>query len=109
MAEYYDPVPSKIRFSAALGLFIGGFVFFAVFFAIPSHPNYLALPGWTAWIFAYFIVVAQNFKRKTPIPMLGVRVRFEERPYLHRLSYGWLFFVGGFALIVTLIFILFPK
>jgi len=64
MAEYYDPVPSKIRFSAALGLFIGGFVFFAVFFAIPSHPNYLALPGWTAWIFAYFIVVARNLREK---------------------------------------------
>jgi len=109
LAEYYDPVPSKIKFSVALGLFIGGFAFFAIFFAIPSHPNYLALPGWTAWIFAYFIVVAQNFKRKTPIPMLGTWVRYEERTYLYRLIYGWLFFVGVFALIVIFLLILFPR
>jgi hypothetical protein len=86
--------------SVALGLFIGGFVSFAVFFAVPSHPTYLALSGWTVWVFAYFSVLAQNLKEKAPIPALGGIVRFEERPHLYRLLYGFLYFLGAFALLV---------
>jgi hypothetical protein len=77
-----------MNFSIALGLFIGGFVSFVIFFAVASHPKYLALSGWTVWVFAYFSVLAQNFRGKTPIPTLGGVVRFEERPYLYRLVYG---------------------
>ena len=98
-----------MNFSIALGLFIGGLVSFAIFFSVASHPTYLALSGWTAWVFAYFSVLAQNFKEKAPIPTLGGMVRFEERPYLYRLIYGWLFFAGGFALIVIFLVNLPPQ
>jgi hypothetical protein len=98
--EYYDSVASKMKFSVALGLFIGGIVSFAIFFAVPSHPTYLALSGWTAWVFAYFSVLAQNFKEKAPIPARGGIVRFEERPHLYRILYWFLYFLGAFALLV---------
>jgi len=71
-----------MNFSIALGIFIGGLVCFAIFFLVASHPKYFALSGWTAWVFAYFSVLAQNFKGKTPIPTFGGMLRFEERPYL---------------------------
>lgn len=98
-----------MKFSIALGLFIGGLVCFAIFFSVASNPKYLALSGWTVWVFANFSVLAQNFREKTPIPTHGGIVRFEERPYLYRLIYGCLFFLGGFALLVIFLVNLPPQ
>ena len=92
-----------MKSSITLGLFICGFVFFAVFFAVVSHPKYLALSGWTAWAFGYFSVLARNFKEKAPIPTRGGTVRFDDRPRLYKLIYGSLFFVGVFALLILIL------
>jgi hypothetical protein len=89
--------------SIALALGIGGLVAFVIFLAMASHPNYLALFGWTAWVFAYFSVLAQNFSEKAPIPTRGGTVRYEDRPHLYKLIYGSLFFLGAFVLLVLVL------
>ena len=98
-----------MKSTITLGLFIGGIVSFVIFFAVPSHPMYLALSGWTVWVFAYFSVLAQNFKKKAPIPTRGGTVRYEDRPRLYKLIYSFLFFVGAFALLVIFIVNLSPQ
>jgi hypothetical protein len=102
-------VASKTKLSIALGLFVPGFVPFAIFFAIASHPKYLALSGWTVWVFAYFSVLAQTFKEKAPIPTVGGMVRFEQRPQLYRLIYVFLLFAGAFALLTIFLVNLPPQ
>jgi hypothetical protein len=108
-AEYYDSVVLKWKSWLALGLFICGFVSFVIFFTIASHPKYLALSGWTVWTFAYFSVLAQQFRKKAPIFTRGGIVRYQNRPRLYRLIYGFLFFLGGFALLVIFLVNLPPQ
>ena len=94
--------------SIALGLFISGTVSFIIFFTMASHPTYLVLLGETAWAFAYFSVLARNFREKAPIPTRGGIVHYEDQPRLYKLVYGFLFFVGVFGLLILMLANLLP-
>jgi hypothetical protein len=84
-------------------LFVGGVLCFVLFFLLPGHPSDISLLGWIVFSSAYFVVLAQNYKKKAPVPALGGFVEYKKRPGLYKSIYFLLFFVGAFAVVVLLL------
>lgn len=58
--------------------------------------------GGLLWSTAYFIMVTDNYRKKQPIQTRGGTVVFESSPWLYRLNYAILYFIG----LLVIIFIL---
>ena len=58
--------------------------------------------GGVTWGAAYFCVVAENYRRRAPVPTRGGLLRYEKNPHLYRFVYGIMLFFGLFFLFVFL-------
>ena len=93
-----------MKIPISLTLFIGGLVCFVPFFSLQTHPKYFCLLGGTAWVCAYWCVLAQNYKEKAPIPTRNQMMHYERHPYIYKFFYLAMSFIGVVVLFVLLIF-----
>jgi hypothetical protein len=100
---------AKSKITIPAWLFIGGLLCFVFFFLSPSRLNYFSLVGWTVWACAYLVVLAQNHKRKAPIPTRFGWVKYENQPRLYKSIYLVLFLVGLLVVFVLFLIYIFPS
>jgi Ca2+/Na+ antiporter len=82
---------------------IGGILWFALFFLFPYHPKYLSLLGWATLACAYFVVLAQSYRKKSPVHTRGGSVQYEKQPGLYKSIYFLLFFAGVLVVLVLIL------
>lgn len=92
----------KVKISIPLGLFIAGASCFLLLFLLPHASRPLLALGGVMWVAAYFGVLADNYKRKAPVPTRGGVLRYEEKPGTYRFVYGFMAFLGALFLLVFL-------
>ena len=87
--------------TSSFWLLLAGLCCFVAFFFIPGNLKYLcSVAGGILFAGAYFQVLLQDYRKKAPIPVLGVWVDHKKRPGLYKSIYVFLLFVGAFALFV---------
>jgi Ca2+/Na+ antiporter len=99
---------AKSKITISTWLFIGGALCFVFFFLSPTRLNYFSLVGWTTWACAYFVVLAQNYRRKAPIHTRASWVKYESQPRLYKSIYFLLFLVGLLVVFVLFMINMFP-
>ena len=83
---------SRIKVSPALVFFLAGLVCFVVVLVFQRAIRPLVAFGGTLWGIAYFLVLADNWKRKSP-QNFGM-VKFEEKPFTYRFHFGCMAIIG---------------
>lgn len=89
--------------SAALVLFIAGAIPIGYGFTQVENALRWFKLGALGWDVAYFIVLADNFMQKSPVPTRGGLVRYEDGAFKYALPYI-LLVVFGLGLFLALIF-----
>ena len=90
----------------ALAVALAGAVAIAISVVDEAHRGRLALAGGLACMLAYFVMLAQNFNERVPLPIRGGPVTWEQSPRLYVLNFVVFGFVGLFALVVVLAVVL---
>jgi hypothetical protein len=93
---------SKVKPSAPLVLFITGGLSLLLWLFLHRKSTLLLVFGGITWVAAYFCVVAENYRRRAPVPTRGGLLRYEENPRLYRFVHGFMLFLGLFFLVVFL-------
>jgi hypothetical protein len=70
--------------TSSFWLLLAGLCCFVAFFFIPGSLKYLSISGGILFAGAYFLVLLQDYRKKAPIPVLGVWVDHKERPGLYK-------------------------
>jgi len=91
-----------MKISAPLGLFIAGIACFGALLVFPRNNGPFVILGGVFWVCAYFLVLADNFRRRAPFWSRGGLVKYEERSLTYRLVYAFLAFLGFFFLLVLI-------
>jgi hypothetical protein len=95
-----DPVRWLPRM--ALGIFAIGFASIAVGFFRSDAATVWFRCGAVAWLVAYFIILADNFKRRLPPQTRGGTVRREDGALRYAMPFIPLVLIGLIALVVVL-------
>ena len=85
----------KLKPSVPLLLFVvGGLCFLLWLF---RRHKILLVAGGIVWVAAYFYVLGDNYKRRTPIPTRGGLVTYQKDPSWFKAAYGFMTFLSFLA------------
>ena len=90
----------KIKISISFGLFIAGACCFILIFLLRDETRILVFLGSALWDSAFLGVLADNYKKRAPIPTRGGIVTYEENPRTYKFVYRLMVFIGAVFLVV---------
>jgi hypothetical protein len=101
-SPYTSGMELKLKPSVPLLLFVVGGLCFLFWLFLLRH-NILLVAGGIVWVAVYFYVLADNYKRRIPIPTRGGLVTYQKDPSWFKAAYGFMAFLGLFFLFIFLI------
>ncbi len=83
-------------------LFVAGVACFLLFLFLPKHPEYLNQFGWTGFVSAYFLWLAQSYRTKATMYTRGGLLDYTKQPFLFSSVYLFLLLLGIFTVVALL-------
>lgn len=91
-----------LKRSITFALFVVGVCCFLLIFLLPDETRILVLSGSVFWECAFFRVLADNYKRRAPVPTRGGVLTYGEKPRAYNFAFGLMAFIGAFFLVVII-------